>query len=189
MPCSAVKILWSFLQFGGRMSVNIMNILLRDLVRQAVEFTNEHEYWGICEEEILQLLDTVDEENRHLANPLNKDSNVASFRPRQTPLTGEEEVYGKYLTMNYCGHDRSLLLKAFGSIEEMERHILSGGGILNCWTTYVFAFIDDQLRDYEVVATNEEGLTYLCNNHKEQTDGGGLHLSNIVKAELRWRQC
>lgn len=164
-----------------------MNNLLRDIVRQAVEFTREHRFWGIREEEILQLLDTFDEGNGHLANPLNRDPNIHYFRPRETLLTGEEEVNGKYLTLDYCGHDPRLLLKAFDSIEELERSILSDAGILNSWTTYVFAFIDGQLRDYEVVATLDDGSTYTCDNRKGENDDVNLLLFKIIKAEFRWR--
>jgi hypothetical protein len=175
------------LHFVDQSSINIMNKLLRDIVRQAVEFTREHRFWGIREDKLLQLLDTWGEGNSHLANPLNRDPSIPYFRPREMLLTGEEVVNGKYMTLVYCGHDLSLYLIAFDSIEEMERSILSGSGILNSWTTYVFAFVDGQLKDYEVVATLDDGSTYTCDNHKGENDDVNLLLFKIVKAEFRWR--
>jgi hypothetical protein len=166
-----------------------MNSVLRELIRQAVDFTKDHRNWGLREREALQLLDAVGERNEHLANPLNKSREVPYFRPRQTPLTGEEPVYGKYLTMDYCGHEPSLSLKTFDTKEELERDILSEAGIINAWTTYVFAFIDGKLRDYEVVVTYTDGSTDSCDNNKEQDGEADLMFPNVAKMELRWRKC
>jgi hypothetical protein len=164
-----------------------MKILLKDLVHQSVEFTRNHQCWGLREDEVLQLIDFVGDENAHLVNPLNRDPLVPYFRPRQTPLTGEEKVYNKYIAMNYCGHDQSLRLETFGSLEEMEENLLSPGGLINSWTTYVFAFVDGQLHDYELLLELGDGSTSICDNHKDQKDGGNSHLFNNVKAKVRWR--
>ena len=169
--------------------LGIMSTQLGELIRQAADLTRGHRYWGVREKEILRILDAAGKRNRHLVNPMNRDREVPYFRPRQTPLTGDELVYGKYLTMHYCGHDVSSLLFDFDCIEELEKDLLSGAGILNCWTTYVFAFIDGQLRDYEVAVTFEDGSTFTYDNHKGQNAGVPGSLPVVTRAELRWRRC
>ncbi len=51
----------------------------------------------------------------------------------------------------------------------------------------MFAFIDCQLRDYEVTVTTFEGPAYICDNRKEQ-DESHYVLSDLAMAEIRWER-
>ena len=56
--------------------------------------------------------------NAHLKNPLNDE--IGYFRSRQSPLTGDEQVEGKYLTIHLSTHDDMVLLLSHDSLLNLD---------------------------------------------------------------------
>ncbi len=166
-----------------------MTTRLSDMIRQASDYARAHCAWGIDEKKALAILDVSGKRNEHLANPLNRDPNIPYFRRRSTPLSGKEQVYGRFLILDYCGHEVSLILKDFDDIRALEEDVLSGAGILNDFTTYMFAFIQGRLQDYQVAATGSDGATYVIDNNKQQEVTATPWESDVkwVNARIHWR--
>jgi hypothetical protein len=123
---------------------------LRDLINQALAASLADpegpaaDFGTYC-----RLLDVSGERNLHLANPLNpKDS--WPVRPRAQSLSGDEPVHGGFLSLSYSAHDDCVLLEDHDDRSALEEFILGGAGILNPFTTYVFAFVDGNLAPYTI---------------------------------------
>jgi hypothetical protein len=88
--------------------------------------------------------------NAHLAEPDGYDSRTGNYHQRRTPLPLDVEVHGDFVTLAYCGHGPWAILEDHDSLAELERSILGGAGILNGFTEFVLAFVNGNLRSYEV---------------------------------------
>jgi len=89
-------------------------------------------------------------DNEHIENPLNHPIQYY-FKKRETPLTGEEVVYGDYLLYDCCGHNGTAIIYSCENLEEIESHIMSDGGIRNSFTTYNIAIVFGKVKHYEIV--------------------------------------
>jgi hypothetical protein len=135
--------------------------VIRDIAEQAVAATASDPEGGLSLHEIYRLLDVGQrrpQRNAHLANPLNRDPKVFYFRPRHEPLSGEEPVYGQFLSLDYSAHDYRMILEDHDDLASLESSILSGSGILNPFTTYEFAFVEFRLAPYRITYRDREGL-------------------------------
>jgi len=130
---------------------------LRNIVNQAVAATATDSEGGLEANELYMLLDARGDANPHLVNQLNRDPQVYYFRPRQHPLTGDEMVNGRFLSLHYCGHDPFALLLDHQDLESLESSILSGAGILNPFTTYLIAFIDYRVAPFRIMYRGSDG--------------------------------
>jgi hypothetical protein len=138
--------------------------ILADLANQVVAIEAEH-LAGIATSdgwndralsEIYRLLDVVGHRNLHLSNPLNLDPTIPYFRERLRPLTGQEPVYGRFLLLDYSDHEPAMILSDHDDVTDLERRILSNGGVLNCWTTWEIAFVDFVATPYQVAYTRRD---------------------------------
>jgi hypothetical protein len=88
--------------------------------------------------------------NGFLADPQGHDPRNGRYLERRSPMPLDAEVSGDFLTLDYCGHGPWAILEDHDSLEALERAILSGAGVLNTFTTFMLAFINGRLRQYEV---------------------------------------
>jgi hypothetical protein len=111
-----------------------------------------HRETGLPEHEILSTVDFCDEDNAHLANPLNNEhpKTVFYFRPRAAPLSGDEPVHGCYLVFRFIGHNGDMWVASLASRRATEEDILGGAGITNAFTTFEVAIVDGRVARYEV---------------------------------------
>ena len=113
---------------------------LCDLAAQVHAVLPRH--WHFAPHQIYAVLDARgDPCNAHLANPLNCSSRFHRHE-RPVALTGDEDVLGRFHTVDCNDHDPYLYLTTHESLEDMERFILSGAGILNSYLTFILAFAD-----------------------------------------------
>jgi hypothetical protein len=127
---------------------------------------------GIPLQRVLTLLDIRGRRNRHLANRLNR-TKVPYRRARTIPLVGDEAVYGRFLSLNYCNHDEEMHLTDYDTRAELQDDILSGSGILNVWTTCFIAFVDGRYSGYEIVHRTSDGGEEVVARHGEAS----MHLA------------
>lgn len=89
---------------------------------------------------------------------------------RQQILTGNEQVAGDFLLLDYCGHMPELRLVAFTSRQQLEDSILNEGGIFNSFTTMLIPIIFGQFQPYRVAyqAQAEPEQQFLPNDFYQQ---------------------
>lgn len=132
-------------------------LLLRQLAQQAVAATlddPEGSAWTI--NDIYRLLDVEGARNRHLANPLNHPR-VGHIRPRKTPLSGAEPVYGDYLSVTYCAQDPFVRVEGYEDLVSLESALLSPSGIVNPYITYCIAFVTGKVAPFKVMYRGPNG--------------------------------
>jgi hypothetical protein len=105
--------------------------------------------------EVLRRLDTPDSNNAHLADPA-----VDRSRFRTEVLSGEEPVYGEFLTLVYSAHYPLVRLDGFADLRAMETWLASDRGILNSFATYVIAFIAGKSRSYAIAYQTADGAVH-----------------------------
>jgi len=136
---------------------------LSHIISQAVAHTDSDWFGGLEFDELLQLLDVgpfrsrSKTRNDHLANPLNREDGVCYTRPRSTPFTGDEPVFGEFLTLKYCGHYPYAVLCDYDNEDKLENAILGLSGQTNPFTTYLIAYKHHTLRPYSLSFTNSDG--------------------------------
>ena len=131
--------------------LEIEHMKLSDFMPRVYEEANKQiGYSHLSLDNIYKVMDIDISSNKELANPLNKDPKVYYFRPRQTPLSGDEEVTGKYLVFDYCDHNQSMYLKERLSLRETEEYITAPSGMPNVYTTCIIAIIDGIVKHYEI---------------------------------------
>ena len=130
---------------------------LRELVSQAVNATASDVDGGLEPQEIYSLLDSDGPANAALRNPENAAALRPGFHPRPVPFSGDERVEGEFLTLDFCGHDPSCVLRYHTSLSEIEDFVLSQSGILNPFTTYMLAFVKGVCRKYTVTYEGDGG--------------------------------
>lgn len=86
--------------------------------------------------------------NHHLLNPRNDE--IGGFSPRDTPLTGSEEIHGDFLTLHHRSHDDMVLLLGHNSLDELESEILLSSGLLNPFTLAIDAIVGGSCRKYNL---------------------------------------
>ena len=159
--------------------------LLKQIAEDAVEATAYDPDGGLEAKEIYHLLDVRGTLNEHLMNPLNRVGEVTYVRPRETPLTGEEEVYGQWLSLIYCGHDPFVILRDHADRDSLESFLLSGSGIVNPFITFVIAFIDFNVAPYAINYRNSDG-TVVQFNKLNQMDGTDSPNEEYPDRQLEW---
>ena len=162
--------------------------VIRDIAEQAVAATSTDHDGGLSLHEIYRLLDVSKrrpQRNAHLANPLNRDPNVFYFRPRLEPLSGDEPVYGQFLSLGYCAHDPFMIVEDHDDLASLESSILSGGGILNPFTTFELAFIDFRVAPYRITYRDRDGLVKVFNK-RDQYDGKVSLREEYRERKLEW---
>ena len=141
------------------------------LAKEAVAATQDDpEGSALTVNGVLRLLDVKGTRNSHLENPLNHPQR-GYIRPRQTPLTGDEPVYGEFLSLTYCGHDPFVRLEDHDSRESLELFLASPSGVVNFFITYCIAFIDGQVARYRVAYTADDGSVAWFDKHLQNTKG------------------
>jgi len=93
-------------------------------------------------------LDLRGPQNGHLA--ISKDYDGTYEMRRETLLTGDEEIRGDYLVLDYCNHEERICLTEYKTLENAERYILGGAGVFNSFTNLVLVFDHLRLRNYRV---------------------------------------
>jgi hypothetical protein len=141
---------------------------LNYLAHQAVAFTNKEKQGGLWLSLIYELLDVRGSRNEHLANPLNRDAKVFYWRPRAIPFTGEEEVHGEFLTLDYCSHYPQLILTDFDSLEDLEASLLGPAGLMNQFTTQQIAFKALQLQPFNIYYDSPDGMQIRFEKHAQK---------------------
>ena len=86
--------------------------------------------------------------NHHLLNPRNDE--IGGFSPRDTPLTGSEEIHGDFLTLHHGSHDDMVLLLTHNSLDELVSEILNSSGLLNPFTLAIDAIVGGSCRKYNL---------------------------------------
>lgn len=74
--------------------------------------------------------------------------------PRTIPLTGDEDIEGKYSLFSYIGHLPEIVLITFNSLTDLEQAIIGNGGILNGFTTIQIAFVNGSVKPYRIECVN-----------------------------------
>lgn len=74
--------------------------------------------------------------------------------PRTIPLTGNENIEGKYLLFSDIGHLPEILLITFDSLTDLEQVIIGGGGILNPFTSIQIAILNGSVKPYRIECVN-----------------------------------
>ncbi len=141
--------------------------LLREIATQAVIATADDPYGGFSTDLIYRLLDVVGTANLHLKNPLNTYKEVCYFRPREIALTGEEPVFGRFLVLDYCEHNKSVLLFDFSDIKALESQLLAGSGLLNPFTTFAIAFVEFVLSPFQITFRRGDGKTSIFDKQNQ----------------------
>ena len=121
---------------------------LTDKILKRIDGVEEFDH--ITNDYIYKSIDFRGNRNQNLANPLNQEKSIYYLRQRDIPLTGVEEIDGKYLLFTESSHDEFTLLEDFDSLFELEAAIISDSGEINPFTTYSVAFINGEIRDYEI---------------------------------------
>jgi hypothetical protein len=125
-------------------------LTVHDLAKQAAMASQgAPECSGLTVEAILGFLDTEGSINAHLRNPLN-DPLQYYIEPRETPLSGEERVFGTYLALTYRRHDRSVRLHSYDTIELLEEFLASNAGWVHPFITSCVAFVDGRREPYRI---------------------------------------
>ena len=163
-----------------------MTTTINQIAEQAMAYTADDPDGGLEREEILKLLDTKGTENEHLANPLNRDPEVFYERPRETAFTGDEAVHGDYLLLDFCGHNPSMVLFDFPSLQDLEAAILGGGGITNIFTTYQLAFRSGRLTPYDIFFQSSSGDRAKFNKRDQSQEDASAQTA-YPNAEICWR--
>lgn len=131
-----------------------MNV--REMAEMAVAASNDDpEGSCLAVAEILRRLDTHDANNAHLADPA-----VDRSRFRSEVLSGEEPVYGEFVTLTYSAHYPLVRLDGFADLRAMEAWLASDGGIVNFFATYVIAFIAGKSRSYAIAYRTADGAVH-----------------------------
>lgn len=130
---------------------------------------------------ILALLDVVGSVNMHLANPLNH-SRRGGIRRRETALSGNEPVYGAFLTLAYSAHDPLVLLSEHTNIQKLEEFLASNSGPTNRFVTCCTSFIEGKLEPYRIGYIAADGAVGFFDKHFQNIQG---HHS-AEKAVERW---
>ena len=159
--------------------------LLKQITDDAVEATADDPDGGLEAEEVYRLLDVSGTLNEHLINPQNRAGGVTYVRPRETPLTGEEEVHGKWLSLTYCGHDPFALLEDYNDRDSLESFLVSDSGILNPFITFLIAFIDYKVVPYTISYRNRDGAIVQFNK-RNQYDGTDSPKEKYPERQLEW---
>jgi len=162
--------------------------VVRDIAAQAVTATSTDPDGGLSLDEIYSLLDVSKrgpQRNEHLANPLNRDPNVFYFRPRLEPLSGNEPVYGQFLSLSYYSHDPFLVLENHDDLASLESSILAGAGILNPFTTFELAFIGFRMAPYRITYRDGQGLFQIFQK-RDQYDGKVSAREKYRERKLEW---
>lgn len=131
---------------------------VRNILEQAVAVTSDDKNVGLDFNECLTLLDATGPHNAHLRNPLNRDPSVFYWRKREKLLSGNEQVFGRYLTLDYSGHDPSLILFAHDDLAVMTKEIIGPSGLPNPFCTYLIAFIDFKVARFRVNFIDRDGI-------------------------------
>jgi hypothetical protein len=92
-----------------------------------------------------------------LANPLNQGPNAYYFRPRAESLTGNEPVFGDFLSLMVSEHDPLVFLEDHDDLESLKRCILSDSGPFNFFVTGVAAFVESRLMPYRLRFCKRDG--------------------------------
>jgi len=131
-----------------------MNVL--EMAEMAVVASNsDPEGSCLTVAEVMRRLDTHDLRNARLADPA-----VNRSRVRSKALSGEEPVYGEYLTLVYAAHYPLVRLDGFADLRAMEESLASDRGIVNFLATYVIAFISGKLVPYAVAYKTSDGAVH-----------------------------
>ena len=127
-------------------------ITVRDLLKMVYE-QEERVYGERVDDYIEYSLGNVDifgEGNDHLCNPLNGNGECHYFRPRETPLTGDEIIRGDYILYDVVGHNGDEFINSYETFDELERNILGGAGVFNMFTTVIVAIVHGKVKRYKV---------------------------------------
>jgi hypothetical protein len=142
-----------------------------EVAKAAVEATQDDpEGSALTVNEILHLLDIRGTRNPHLENPLNHPQQ-GYIRPRQAPLTGDEPVFGEFLSLTYCGHDPFFRIEDHENRESLELHLACGSGVVNFYITYCLAFIDGKVARYRVAYSEDDGSVAWFDKDLQNTKG------------------
>jgi hypothetical protein len=128
-------------------------------------------YAFISDDYLLRTMDVISPSNPSLANP-SQGYPASHFRPREQPLTGEEEIRGDYFLFDYGSHDNSLFLREYESLRTLELAIIGPAGITNDFTTLMIAIVNGQLKHYEI--------TFLAAGQRKRFDKDQQNLSSTV---------
>jgi hypothetical protein len=159
--------------------------VIRDIASQAVAVTSG-DLCALSFDEIYELLDVSKRtRNEHLANPLNRDPNVFYFRPRLVSLSGDEPVFGQFLSLKYGSHDPLMILEDHDDLASLESSILSGAGILNLFTTFQLAFRGFRVAPYRITYRDGNGLVKVFDK-QDQYDGKVCLPEEYREAKLEW---
>jgi hypothetical protein len=141
------------------------------LAKEAVAATQDDPEGSVLTvKEILRLLDVEGTRNPHLENPLNHPR-LGYIRARQTPLRGDEPVYGEFLSLKHCAHDPFVQLVDHDNLESLAQFLASGSGLVNFFITYCIAFINGKVARYRVAYSAEDGSVALFDKHLQNTKG------------------
>ncbi|NJM74568.1 MAG: hypothetical protein HC852_00960 [Acaryochloridaceae cyanobacterium RU_4_10] len=160
---------------------------LSQIAEQAVAATADDPDGGLKIDELYRLLDVSGTQNKHIANRLNRDPNVYYFRPRESPLTGDEPIYGQFLSLAYGSHDPYALLQDYDNLALLEASILSDGGFVNPFTTFLIAFIDFRAVSYEITYRSRNNPVVLFNK-QNQYDGSDSVREEYKERQLQWQR-
>ena len=108
------------------------------------------------------------------------------FHPRKKTLTGEETINGRFLSLIYCGHDPFALLCDHEDLQSLEMSILSDGGIVNPFITFLIAFIDFQIIPYRIMYQDRSGLRVRFNK-QNQYDGSDSVRERYKDRTIEWQ--
>ena len=126
----------------------ILKMILEDEVDDTISLEELIEY-------SLENVDIIGGDNKHLRNPLNSSGERCYFRPRETPLSGNEIVKGDYILYDLVGHNGDERLWIYDDFESLEKSMLSGGGVLNMFTTMMVAIVKGKVKKYKADQENE----------------------------------
>ncbi|MCA8990479.1 MAG: hypothetical protein KDA88_00785 [Planctomycetaceae bacterium] len=88
-------------------------------------------------------------ENAHIVNPLNNE--MGGFKAREVPLTGAEQIYGDYLTLQFGTHDDAVYLLNHASLDDLEKQLISDGGVFNPFVDWIYAVIRGRVQKYSAI--------------------------------------
>ncbi len=155
---------------------------VRKLAEDAVAATqNDPEGSPLTLTDVLRLLDSDGNRNRHLRNPLNHPRD-GYIKPRAVPLTGDEPVHGDFLALTYCAHDPFVRLDDHESLEQLEKFLASDSGTINFYITCSIAFIRGSVVPYRIGYELDDKTVGVFDKHLQDTRGA----QPAEKAAKRW---
>ncbi len=126
-------------------------------------------------------------ENAHIVNPLNDE--MGGFNAREVPLTGTEKIYGDYLTLQFGTHDDHVYLLNYPSLDELEKHLISDGGVFNPFVDWIYAVIRGNVQEYSATF-QQDGQSVAFSKDAQFAcaygNKGGSDLKPYVDRQIEW---